>query len=236
MPEHLVRNAHLPLLQIYKVDVCLQEVPLQDNVVSIGRGTSNQVRLGDITVSRNHARLLWRQDGGCYFIEELQSTNGVFLNGHRLQGTAMVVDGDRIRIGVYDLVFVDRTAVERWSTTVQDALRIAQATNRHAAPGMPAGRRGVRRAILLREDNGGVHLLAKDRMTIGASAQTDIQVHGTGMAGEQAVIARRGRRYYLLNNSDLAKVTVNGRPVSNAQLSFNDRIEIGDTRFIFREI
>lgn len=234
MPEHVVRNAHLPLLQIYKDDVCLQEVPLQNNVVSMGRGTSNQVRLGDITVSRNHARLLWREEGRCYFLEELQTTNGVFLNGRRLQGTAMVVDGDRIRIGIYDIVFVDRAAVERWCTTLQDAVRINKAMNRRStAPQMPVA---TRRAFLLREDNGQVHLLEKDRVAIGESVHADIQAHGAGIAAEQAVIARRGRRYYLLNNSELCSVTVNGRSVSNAQLAFNDRIEIGNSRFIFREI
>lgn len=234
MSEHLVRNAHLPLLQIYKDNVCLQEVPLQNNVVSIGRGSSNQVRLGDITVSRNHARLLWREEGHCYLLEELQSTNGVFLNGRRLQGTAMVVDGDRISIGVYDIVVVDRAAVEKWSTTVHAALQISKAMNQRDEARKIS--MATRRAILLREDNGGIHLLSSERVIIGKSSQADIQAYGVGVEAEQAVIARRGRRYYLLSNSDFPNVTVNGRPVTNAQLAFNDRIEIGNSRFIFREI
>jgi pSer/pThr/pTyr-binding forkhead associated (FHA) protein len=235
MSEPLVRNAPAPLLQIFKDGICLQEVPLENNVVSIGRGMSNQVRLGDLTVSRNHARLLWREERRCYFIEELQSTNGVFLNGRRLQGTAMLVDGDRLRIGVYDLTVVDLQAVERWSTTMRDAAEMKKAMNQRGDTSfrLPAQ---TKRAILLREENGGVHLLISDRVSIGKSSRADIRVHGVGVEKEQAVIARRGRRFYLLNNNDFPNVTINGRPVSNAQLEFNDRIEIGNSRFIFREI
>lgn len=234
MSEHVVRNAPLPLLKIYKDGICLQEVQLENNIISIGRGPSNQVRLGDLTVSRNHARLLWREDQRCYHIEEMQSTNGVFLNGRRLDGATMLVDGDHFRVGVYDVAFVDRAAAERWSTTMMNAQRAKKGMHqRNDTTRLPAT---MKRAILLREENGGVHLLISDRVTIGKSSIADIKVSGVGVDKEQAVIARRGKRFYLLNNNDLPLVTINGRPVTNAQLEFNDRIEIGNSRFIFREI
>jgi pSer/pThr/pTyr-binding forkhead associated (FHA) protein len=235
MSEHLLRNAHLPLLKIYKDGICLQEVRLENNIVSIGRGASNQVRLGDLTVSRNHARLLWREERRCYYVEELQSTNGVFLNDRRLHGSAMLVDGDRFRVGVYDIGFVDRAAAEKWATTMIEAMRAGKAMPKNGdSTRLPPGK--TRRAILLREENGGVHLLISDRVTIGKSSTDDIKVSGAGVAKHQAVIARRGKCFYLLNNSDLPNITVNGRPVTNVQLEFNDRIEIGNSRFIFREI
>ncbi len=234
MSEHIVKKAQRPVLRIFKDNICLQEVQLENNVVSIGRGAANQVRLGDITVSRNHARLLWREDRCCYFIEELHSTNGVYLNGRRIHGTVMLVDSDRFRLGVYDIVFVDRKAVDRWATTLLDSAQNKKAISQRAATTrLPTD---TRRAILLREDNGGVLLLISDRVTIGKSENADIKVHGIGVESQQAVIARRGRRFYLLNNNDFPTVTINGRPVSNAQLEFNDRIEVGNSRFIFREI
>jgi len=234
MSEHLVRNAHLPLLKIHKDGICLQDVQLENNIISIGRGSSNQVRLGDLTVSRNHARLLWREEKRCYYIEELQSTNGVFLNGRRLQGSEILVDGDSFRVGVYNIAFVDRHSEEKWETTMMDALKAKKAMNQPSdSSRLPAF---TKRAILLREENGGVHLLISDRVTIGKSPAADIKVNGVGLEKEQAVIARRGKRFYLLNSNDLPNVTINGRPVSNAQLEFNDRIEIGNSRFIFREI
>jgi len=235
MSEHLVRNPHLPSLKICKDGICLQEVALESNVISIGRGSSNQLRLGDLTVSRNHARLLWREERHCYFIEELQSTNGVYLNGRRIHGSAMLVDGDCFRLGVYDITYADRRSVERWSTTMRDAAQIKRSTSRRR----DTSRRfsaSTRRAILLREENGGVHLLISDRVSLGKSTRADIKVNGVGVEAEQAVIARRGKHFYLLNNNDFPNVTINGRPVSNAQLEFNDRIEVGNSRFIFREI
>jgi pSer/pThr/pTyr-binding forkhead associated (FHA) protein len=234
MPEHLLRNAHLPLLKICKDGVCLQEVQLENNIVSIGRGSSNQVRLGDLTVSRNHARLLWREERRCYYVEELQSTNGVFLNERRVHGSAMLVDGDRFRVGVYDLTFVDHAAAKKWTTTMIAAMRTRSAEHKNGdSSRLPAK---TKQAILLREDDGGVHPLLNDRVSIGKASTADIKVKGVGMEERHAVIARRGKRYFVHSNNNIPNITINGRPVTSAQLEFNDRIEIGNCRFIFREL
>src|SRR3712207_5443138 len=70
----------------------------------IGRSRDCDVVLSDPNVSRRHAEL--RANGRAWVIADLGSTNGVKVNGRRIQGTAPLNPGDRIALGTADLRFV----------------------------------------------------------------------------------------------------------------------------------
>jgi FHA domain len=72
------------------------QFPLRDPV-QIGRAEACHVRIDDMYSSQYHARLFPRN--GAWFVEDLGSTNGTYLNRQRLQGAAEVQAGDRIKIG-----------------------------------------------------------------------------------------------------------------------------------------
>ena len=63
----------------------------------IGRGTSAEIRLEDPFASSRHARIV--RQGDVLVIEDLDSTNGTYLNGDLLDGPQPLHPGDRIRIG-----------------------------------------------------------------------------------------------------------------------------------------
>jgi len=65
----------------------------------IGRDTSNEIQLDDITVSRSHA-MITKKDG--YSIKDLGSLNGTYLNAIAVR-EATVNAGDEIQIGKYHL-------------------------------------------------------------------------------------------------------------------------------------
>jgi phosphoserine phosphatase RsbU/P len=77
--------------------------PLDRDVVSLGRSTNAQIVLASSEVSRLHSRILQRD--GSFFIEDLQSPNGTYLNGRRLSKAAPLADGDSIQIGPYTFAF-----------------------------------------------------------------------------------------------------------------------------------
>jgi hypothetical protein len=68
----------------------------------IGRSKECDVQVVDPNVSRRHAEL--RQEGTAYWIVDLDSTNGVVVNGRRLK-RAKLESGDKITLGSTELVF-----------------------------------------------------------------------------------------------------------------------------------
>jgi hypothetical protein len=68
----------------------------------LGRSKECDVRISDPNVSRRHAEV--RQEGSAYWIVDLESTNGVLVNGRR-QKRAKLGDGDRITLGSTEIVF-----------------------------------------------------------------------------------------------------------------------------------
>jgi Protein of unknown function (DUF3662)/FHA domain len=70
--------------------------------VIIGRSRDCDIQLPDSNVSRRHAEL--RQEGTAYWLVDLDSTNGVEVNGRRLK-RAKLEDGDRVKLGATELVF-----------------------------------------------------------------------------------------------------------------------------------
>jgi pSer/pThr/pTyr-binding forkhead associated (FHA) protein len=65
--------------------------------VTMGRAAGCQVVLDDTYASQIHARLFARD--GQYFVEDLGSTNGTYLNRRKVSGPMVMQRGDRIRIG-----------------------------------------------------------------------------------------------------------------------------------------
>jgi hypothetical protein len=69
----------------------------------IGRSPECEIFLDDVTVSRNHAVLIARDDG--YVVEDQGSLNGTFVNRRRIDA-AVLSSGDELQIGKYRMTFI----------------------------------------------------------------------------------------------------------------------------------
>jgi hypothetical protein len=65
---------------------------------TIGRGQENTIRLDDLSVSRRHARIAYRQGG--YWVSDLGSMGGTWVEGTRLSAPRRLVAGEVIDIGL----------------------------------------------------------------------------------------------------------------------------------------
>lgn len=92
----------------------------------LGRGDDCDVVINDRQVSRHHAKIIKDDDG--YFLVDLNSKNGTFLNGEQLPGeTRPLQDGDQLGIALScRMVFVDADATAPLSaiTSVSSGIRM----------------------------------------------------------------------------------------------------------------
>lgn len=212
-------------LFITKDDVLLFKTRLHDAVVTIGRAQENTIRLGDLSVSRQHARLR-RDEEGKYLVEEVRSTNGIFLNENKLTAPTRLQEGDEIKVGAYVLRFAEE---------------LAATTDRLQALFAPAANTLIRKpeestatGVLVNEANNAIFNLTRDRVVFGSDGDVDIRVPST--APLRASIFRRGDLFYICSETGAPCVRVNGILIMNAQLHYNDVIEIGGRRFSLREL
>lgn len=76
--------------------------PLTEEVTTVGSVAGNTIVLSDPAVSRKHLGI--RRVGASYELADLGSTNGVYVNGHRMPKKALV-SGDILRVGNTEMVF-----------------------------------------------------------------------------------------------------------------------------------
>ncbi len=96
----------MPKLHIVSGPLRGRECELEETCI-LGRGSNCHIYLGDLIVSRQHARVT-RTSGG-YKLEDLDSGNGTFVNDNRVI-EHMLSEDDEIRIGDSVLRFVEETA------------------------------------------------------------------------------------------------------------------------------
>jgi DNA-binding winged helix-turn-helix (wHTH) protein len=80
----------------------VREILLHEGENLLGRVAEGAVRLDSEKASRRHARIVVR--GVDAVLEDLDSKNGTFLNGQRVEGSMMLAEGDRIVVGRDTLV------------------------------------------------------------------------------------------------------------------------------------
>ena len=68
-----------------------------DAVTTLGRDVNNTIVVDDEFASGSHAVLTYR--GRAWYVEDLGSTNGTYVNGHRVDGLAAVAFGDELQLG-----------------------------------------------------------------------------------------------------------------------------------------
>lgn len=108
----------------------VREVPLYPGENVLGREPGTRGSIPDGSVSRRHARVVVRD--GDATIEDLGSKNGTFLEERRLEGPAVLSDGDTVRLGLVTLVFRSGSGGVSSTRSVEPGL---------ARPQAPAGRR-----------------------------------------------------------------------------------------------
>lgn len=86
------------------------ELPLNKETMSIGRKDDNDIHLDNLAVSGHHAKILTILNDS--FIEDLNSTNGTFLNGTLVKKNPLS-NGDIIKVGKHEIKYINDLASTR---------------------------------------------------------------------------------------------------------------------------
>jgi DNA-binding winged helix-turn-helix (wHTH) protein len=92
-----------------------REQPLGEGEHLIGRDPDVAIALRSPTVSRHHAKIV--VTGGSAILEDLGSKNGTYVRGQAVTSSVELIDGDRIRVGAFELTY--RSLVGVGSTETQ---------------------------------------------------------------------------------------------------------------------
>ncbi|RDH85716.1 MAG: hypothetical protein DIZ80_01965 [endosymbiont of Galathealinum brachiosum] len=83
------------------------ELQLDKETMTIGRKSDNDIHLDNLAVSGHHAKILTILNDS--FIEDMNSTNGTYLNGSLVKKSALS-DGDVVKIGKHEIKYINENA------------------------------------------------------------------------------------------------------------------------------
>jgi pSer/pThr/pTyr-binding forkhead associated (FHA) protein len=228
-------------------DAVVKEYAVGENV-TIGRLTDNVIAIDSPSVSSHHAYVFRSADD--FMIEDLQSTNGTFVNGKRIS-RCKLAHGDVVGVGKHKLVFnqlaeaaasqsPEALASEHQGETVfldpqkhQRLLTLIQhGEDRAAGEAEAAGPVGVLRVVSGTTDRDEYELTGHTSL-IGKNGSNLIRLRGWFKPGV-AVAVTRNRHGYVATRLG-GKMLVNSAPVSGRyDLKSGDVLSVGGLTLEFR--
>ncbi|MBI4800902.1 MAG: FHA domain-containing protein [Elusimicrobia bacterium] len=227
----------MPKLLLKFEAAVIKEIKLDKPVLSVGRKPDNDIVLDNQAVSGHHCKIY--QAGDTYFVEDLNSTNGTFVNDKKVL-KAGLHNGDAVNIVKYSLIFLDDGAPAAKSAAAAPAAEPAAPAPAAPLPVPQSQKARAKAGIEVLEgsvDGKTEHELTNLSTYIGKSSQANIQYKGSGMFNlgpdMAVVITMRPEGYYLIPIKE-GYAKHNGNELNKkALLADDDVIEVGGTKFRF---
>jgi pSer/pThr/pTyr-binding forkhead associated (FHA) protein len=207
--------------------VVIKEVQITKDKTTLGRRPYNDIVIDNLAVSGEHAVL--QMLGADVFIEDLNSTNGTYINGKAVK-KQLLTHNDTVEIGKYKIKFLVADGGDYEATQI-----LRSGTQTQQPPGLQraSGCGGV-------SDCGALGSVASIKVLNGAAAGREVSltkvVTTIGKPGVQvASITKRPTGYVFAHVEGAARPTVNGNPLitETTQLRDGDVIELAGTQMQF---
>src|SRR5215471_13687247 len=122
MPLSAISQSQSSASGVYPALVFVQgseqkNIVLNRSPFTVGRKVDKDLVIADPRVSRDHAQIM--QDGVDFFIEDLGSKHGTFVNGERIQRMRLE-RGDRLEFGARDSAYILFKPASQTSNTARD--------------------------------------------------------------------------------------------------------------------
>ena len=224
----------------------IKEIPWDKESISVGRKPDNDVVIDNPAISGHHCKLV--KQGSGFFVEDLESTNGTFLNEKRVK-TSGLKHNDVVGLAKHALVFIEDNpppeAASAPSEARGDATMVltpqkqAELAAASAAAAKPEGPQKTGWLRILKGAADAVNEVELKGMStyIGKSDRVQIQIKGSGLFGSAPEVAasihRKPEGFMLVAVADGYPV-VNGNKVTGSVLLVEgDLIDCGSTTMQF---
>ena len=221
-----------PMVILKLHESVLKEVELQEQL-TIGRKAGNDLVVEDQAVSGRHARIV--KIHAVYFLEDLKSTNGTYVNGRRIE-RKQLKDTDVITVGMHRLVFRD----EARSESTPSLPLVADSDQTMIVTGaIQSGRVGSRRRtpvvqIVSGRTDQKEYPLTKQLSIIGAQDDAAIKLTGWFAPKNAAMIGRRGDGFFIAAAEGGKAIRVNDQVVAGqVDLNDGDLVEVAGVKMYF---
>lgn len=217
--------------------------------VTIGRSPENDIQIDNLAVSSTHALIIKSDDR--YFIEDLNSTNGTYVNEKKIDKRWPINTNDTVTIGKHALAFemgdnfdtVPQMGSKSSGMDHMDQTMILETRRQHELneraggiqaykkEGPPPGRLIVRNGSLARKE----YTLTGNLSLIGKDSGADIRLEGWLAPKIAGFVHRDESGYSLIPPQKQNKLRLNGKRIDRSEkLNAEDVISIGGVKLLFK--
>ena len=205
--------------------VVIKEVQVTKDKTTLGRRPYNDIVIDNLAVSGEHAVL--QMVGSDVFIEDLNSTNGTYINGKAVK-KQLLAHNDTVEIGKYKIKYLIDDGVDYEKTMIMKPGTLPAGAGQNYSPTVGFGSLGASTTP------------ATIKVLNGAAAGREVHltkvVTTVGKPGVQvASITKRPGGYVLAHVEGGSRPTVNGNPLVGETVSLRngDVIELAGTQMQF---
>jgi pSer/pThr/pTyr-binding forkhead associated (FHA) protein len=224
----------------------IKEIPFDKSSLSVGRKADNDIVVDNPAISGHHCRI--SVQGGTYFVEDLDSTNGTFVNEKRIKKSGLR-HNDVVGVAKHALVFLEDAppseavpeaspGIPADATTVlspQKQAELVAASSSFAKMG--AKERGGWLRVLKGVVGPAEYELKGMSTYIGKSDRVQIMIKGSGLFGSAPEVAasvhRKPEGYVLVAVTDGYPLVNGAKVTGSVVLNEGDLIDCGATTMQF---
>jgi serine/threonine protein kinase len=199
-------------------------------------GRTGDLRLSDARVSRRHAAINRRN--GSFLLEDLNSSNGTYLNGEKIGQPCVLKAGDIVRVGPFEMqFFLEQTPQPEAPPEHHEAPSVPDEPS--VSQGPPSPKEEPEGQAVGADDGASVSIAVGPeslRIPVGESLRLahSLCVGRARLEGEVAVVVRRTNGYWLEPAPGKQAVIHNGRKITvSTQLSSGDKVVVGPLQLEF---
>lgn len=232
MPAHLILSLNSSVLG---------EFPLTKERITLGRKPENDIQVDNLAVSGQHAAIITILNDS--FLEDLDSTNGTFVNGKLVKKHALK-NGDVISIGKHELKYVNDEASAEDDFEKTMVIRPGMASHAAAAAKAATAETHAPAAAQASDQNfqapaEGELPLGKIQVLSGPGAGKELELRKAlitlGRPGVQVAVITRRPQGYFITHVEGSQPVVNGVAIGSTAhaLKDNDVVELAGVKMEF---